>query len=156
MINVFFEDEEIRENDLYFVCYMIERVARTLKVKNKEVVNALGYEELAKKISLASVLHSENPLKVVQDWIEEYDLKAGNFDITNVDKELVEKIPTEIQMGKVYTRLILNTLGSNEDYIQGLIRIYNDEICETIDNYNCSAYYEPTPVIVRAYYNEGF
>ncbi|MGL4449993.1 MAG: hypothetical protein ACRCTZ_02235 [Sarcina sp.] len=156
MINVFFEDEEIRENDLYFVCYMIERVARTLKVKNKDVVNALGYEELAKKISLASVLHSENPLKVVQDWIEEYDLKTGSFDVTNVDKELVEKIPTETQMGKVYTRLILNTLGSNEDYIQGLTRIYNNEICETIDNYNCSAYYEPTPVIVRAYYNEGF
>ena len=35
----------------------------------KDVVNAIGYDVLAKKISLASVLHCENPLKVVDDWI---------------------------------------------------------------------------------------
>ena len=156
MINVFFEDELVKENDLYFICYMIERVARTLKVRNKEVVNKIGYKELARKISLASALHCENPLKVVADWIEEYELQKGDFDITDVDRELVDNIPTEIQIGKVYTRLILNTLTGDEDYVQGLIRVYNDEICETIDNYNCSAYYEPTPVIVRSYYNGGF
>ena len=156
MINVFFEDELVKENDLYFICYMIERVARTLKVRNKEVVNKIGYKELARKISLASALHCENPLKVVADWIEEYELQKGDFDITDVDRELVDNIPTETQIGKVYTRLILNTLTGDEDYVQGLIRVYNDEICETIDNYNCSAYYEPTPVIVRSYYNGGF
>lgn len=55
-----------------------------------------------------------------------------------------------------YTRLILATLQPGEDYIDGLIRVYNDEICETIDNYNCSAYYEPSYVITRAYLNGGF
>lgn len=156
MINVFFEDEEIKDNDLYFMCYMIERVARTLHVRNKDVVNAMGYNELAKKISLASVLHCENPLKVVDDWIEEYSLKKGDFNILDVDKELVTKPPTETQMGKVYKRLIVNTLESHEDYIQGLIRVYNHEICTIIDNYNSSAYYEPTPTIVRSYYNSSF
>ncbi|MDS0527069.1 hypothetical protein NNC19_15350 [Clostridium sp. SHJSY1] len=156
MINVFFEDEEIKEDDLYFMCYMIERVARTLHVRNKDVVNSIGYDELAKKISLASVLHCENPLKVVDDWIEEYNLKKGNFNILDVDKELVMKVPTETQMGKVYKRLIINTLEPNEDYIQGLIRVYNHEICNIIDNYNSSAYYEPTPIIVRSYYNSSF
>ncbi|MBZ9634069.1 hypothetical protein [Clostridium sp. FP1] len=69
MINLFFEDEEIKEDDLYFMCYMIEKVAKTLHVRNKEVVN---------------------------------------------------------------------------------------EICNIIDNYNSSAYYEPTPIIVRSYYNSSF
>lgn len=156
MINVFFEDEEVKEDDLYFICYMIERIARTLHLRNKDVVNAIGYEELVKKISLANVLHSENPLKVVNDWIDEYDLKKGDFDILDIDKELVTKPPTERQMGKVYKRLIINTLEPNEDYIQGLIRVYNNEICNIIDNYNCSAYYEPTPTIVRSYYNSSF
>jgi len=59
-------------------------------------------------------------------------------------------------MGKVYTRLIVDTLSSKENYIDGLIRVYNDEICNTIDNYNCSAYYEPSYVIARAYYEGGF
>lgn len=156
MINVFFEDEEITENDLYFMCYMIERVARTLHVRNKDVVNSIGYDELAKKISLASVLHCENPLKVVDDWIKEYNLKTGNFHILDVDKDLVTKPPTETQIGKVYKRLILNTLEPGEDYVQGIIRVYNSEICNTIDNYNSSAYYEPTPIIVRSYYSSSF
>lgn len=156
MINVFFEDEEIQEDDLYFMCYMIERIARILHVRNKDVVNRIGYDELVKKISLANVLHSENPLKVADDWIKEYELKNGDFDILDVDKELVSKPPTETQMGKVYKRLIINTLGSNEDYIQGLIRVYNSEICEIIDDYNSSAYYEPSPTIIRSYYNSSF
>ena len=33
-------------------------------------------------------------------------------------------------MGKVYTRLISDTLQPDEDYVDGLIRIYNDTICE--------------------------
>ena len=32
----------------------------------------------------------------------------------------------------------------------------NHEICDVIDNYNCSAYYEPSYVIARAYYEGGF
>ena len=156
MINVFFEDEEITKDDLYFMCYMIERVARTLHVRNKEVVNSIGYHELVRKISLASVLHCENPLKVVDEWIEEYNLEKGDFDILDLDYNLVTKAPTETQIGKVYKRLILNTLEPGEDYIQGLIRVYNSSICETIDNYNSSAYYEPTPTIVRSYYASSF
>ncbi|MBU3130516.1 hypothetical protein [Clostridium tagluense] len=156
MINLFFEDEEIKEDDLYFMCYMIEKVARTLHVRNKEVVNAIGYDELVKQISLANVLHCENPLKVVNDWIEEFKLQKGDFNILDVDKELVTKPPTETQMGKVYKRLIIKTLEPNEDYIQGVVRVYNNEICNIIDNYNSSAYYEPTPTIVRSYYNSSF
>lgn len=33
MKNKYFPDEEIEMNDLYFVCYMIERVARHIKQK---------------------------------------------------------------------------------------------------------------------------
>lgn len=156
MRNIFFEDEVITENDLYFICYMIERVARKLHQHNKYVVNSVEPAEWRRLISLANVLHCENPLKVEQEWIDEYELKTGTFDITNVDKELVDEIPRETQIGKVYTRLILSTLDENEDYIDGMIRVYNDEICETIDNYNASAYYEPSYVIARAYNEGGF
>ena len=37
-----------------------------------------------------------------------------------------------------------------------IIRVYNNLICEVIDNYNCSAYYEPSYVIARAYQNGDF
>ena len=43
-----------------------------------------------------------------------------------------------------------------ESKVDGIIRVYNNPICEVIDNYNCSAYYEPSYVIARAYQNGGF
>ena len=156
MTNVFFPDEQVKTDDLYFVCYMIERVARQLKQPNHYVANSMGHDELEKKLSQADVLHSENPLAVVADWIDEFQLKEGNYDVTNVDPALCPKIPTATQMGKVYKRLILNTIQPNEDYADAILRVYNNPICKTIDNYNCSAYYEPSPYIARSYFSGGF
>lgn len=151
MINKYFEDEEIQQNDLFFICSMIERVSRKIHQKNKYVVNKIGYEQLYHLISLANVLHCENPQKVVDDWIDEYKLKQGSFDIEDVDKELCTIIPTPLDMGKVYARLIIDTSLLNEDYVSGIIRVYNDEICETIDNYTNGAFFEPSYVLARAY-----
>lgn len=156
MTNQFFPDEAITDNDLFFLCYMIERVARKLKQRNKYIVNSIDKKEWRRLISLANVLHCENPLKIEDEWIEEYHLEKGEFDITDVDSELVDEIPWETQIGRVYTRLILATLQPDEDYVDGMIRVYNDEICEIIDNYNSSAYYEPSYVITRAYNHGGF
>ena len=90
-------------------------------------------------------------MQVEQDWIEEYGLSSGDFDITDVDSSLAEEIPSPTQIGKVYMRLILETLSPDENYVEAILRVYNDDICKTIDNYNCSAYYEPSYVIARAY-----
>ena len=156
MKNKYFPDEDITEDDLYFVCYMIERVARHIKQKNKYVVNTIGRDGFYHLLSCAGALHCENPLKVEHDWIEDYSLKDGNYDITAVDRKLAEIIPSPLDMGAVYQRLIRDTMDSKEDYVDGIMRVYNDEICDVIDNYNCSAFYEPSYVIARAYQNGGF
>lgn len=128
MRNIYFPDKEITENDLYFVCYMIERTAQKLHQHNSYVAEELGLHGLRHQLSVANVNHSANPLQVEQDWIDEYDLHSGDFDVTNVDRTLAEAI----------------------------LRVYSDDICQTIDNYNCSAYYEPSYVIARAYHDGGF
>lgn len=156
MKNKYFPDEDIKKDDLYFTCYMIERVARHLHQRNRYVINAIGKDEFYHLLSVANVLHSENPLKVEDDWIKDYDLKAGDFDITDVDKDLAERIPTSLEMGKVYQRLIVDTMNSKEDYVDGIMRVYNNELCDVIDNYNCSAFYEPSYFIARAYQAGGF
>ncbi len=107
-------------------------------------------------ISVANVLHCENPLTIEDEWIKEYGLEQGEFDIANVDSELVDKIPTATQMGKVYQRLVSDTMVPDETDVEGVVRVYNDQICDVIDNYNCSAYYEPSYVIARAYQDGGF
>ena len=156
MTNIYFPDEEITRDDVKFICYMIERVARRLHQKNSYVVNKIGKENLNHLISVANVLHCKNPLDVEDEWIDEYRLEEGNLDITDVDYDLVDRIPTALQIGKVYERLIHDTAMSNETEVEGIIRVYNDKICDKIDNYNCSAYYEPSYVIARAYYQGGF
>lgn len=156
MMNKYFPDEEITVDDLYFMCYMIERVARKLHQRNRYVVNIIGKDELYHLISCANVLHCENPEKVEEEWIENYKLDKGDFDITKVDEKLADRIPAALDMGAVYQRLISDTLDEDEDYVDGIIRVYNNDICDTIDNYNCSAFYEPSYVIARAYQNGGF
>ena len=135
---------------------MIERVARKIHQKNKYVVNAIGEDELEHLISVANVLHCENPEAVEDEWIKTYSLVSGEFDIADVDRDLVDRIPRCTEIGKVYKRLILDTLQSGETEVEGIIRVYNNELCDVIDNYNSSAYYEPSYVIARAYFNGGF
>lgn len=84
---------------------MIERVARKLHQRNSYVVNAVKRKE----------------------WIQNYELVSGNFNIEDVDKNLVDEIPYPTQMGKVYMRLILDTLEPDENYIDGMIRAYNED-----------------------------
>ena len=156
MTNIFFPDEQISKDDVYFVCYMTERLARKLKQPKKYIVNVMGHDELAKKLSLADTLHSANPLAIEADWTNEYNLQSGNYDVTKVDPDLCSNIPTSTQMGKVYKRLIIDTMQPGEDYADAMLRVYNDPICDIIDNYNTSAYYEPSQYIARSYYAGSF
>lgn len=155
MSNKYFPDEEIGFNEIYFVCYMIERVARKICQRNRYVVTKLGDEGLYHQLSVAQVTHCLNPEQVEDDWIEEYQLEKGDFDITDVDTNYTDKIPSPTQMGKVYARLIQSVCNS-DDLLQVFHQVYNSPICETIDNYNTSAYFEPSYVQTRALLNGGF
>ena len=57
MSNKYFPDEQISFNDIYFVCYMIERVARRLHQPNRYVVEHLGTEGLERQLSIAQTNH---------------------------------------------------------------------------------------------------
>lgn len=156
MSNIYFPEEEIGFNDLYFVCYMIERTARFLKQHNRYVVEHLNKDGLERQLSIASTLHCLNPEQVVADWIEEYALESGDFDITNVDSRLTDHVPSETQMGKVYARLINSVSDPDVSLATTIMNVYSSPICEAIDNYNSSAYYEPSYVQTRAYHTGCF
>lgn len=154
--NMFFPDREITFDDLKFVCYMIERTARRIKQPNIYVVEHLGKDGLMRNLSLADILHSENSDDVSYRWIAEYQLKDGTTDVLDVDKSLTPVPPTSIQMGKVYARLIQSIRNSQEYLVDNLINVYRSPICRQLDNYNCSAYYEPSYFITRAYIQGNF
>ncbi len=140
--------EDRRHNDLFYLCSLIEYIARCSKNHNRVVVNALGEKTLSKILSLAEVFHSDNIERVADDIIVQYNISPGDFDITKVKYS----VPSYWDIGKVYKRLIIAASNDNESmYVDKLIEIYNSWIADSIDNYNSSFYYSSPDYIFKSY-----
>lgn len=155
MSNKYFPDEQITFNDLYFVCYMIERVARRLRQHNCYVVSCLGDEGLVHELSIAETNHCINPEQVESEWIDHYHMSQGNFDVTGVDTKFTDRYPSVTQMGKVYTRLV-HSVDTEDNLASAIQNVYNSPICDTIDDYNTGAYYKPSYIQTRAFFDDDF
>ena len=158
MYKMYFPDEKIEFNDIYFICFMIERVARKRHLQNFEVLRCISRDELYRLLSLADVLHCDNFDKISEEWIDEYHIPEGDFHFDAVDPELDVHIPSETRIGKVFAKLITAVVANtlDDDLIGTFYNVYNSPITEKINDYNCSAFYEPPYVQVRAYYNGQF
>lgn len=141
--------EEKKDNDLFFTCSLIDYIARKTKNKRNIVVQKLGKHKLEKIYDLADIYHSYNIEQVSAEFIEEAEIPIGTFD--NV-KECNYAIPTHWDIGKVYKRLIIGVAAAkNIDIIEALFEVYDSFICELLDDYNGSFYYENPQFILETY-----
>ena len=80
---------------------MIERVSRKLHQRNRYTASRIGRKNLEHCLSVADVLHAENPEDVEDQWIADYGLEMGGFDISGVDLSRVERIfPLSLLWGR--------------------------------------------------------
>lgn len=143
--------ESVKENDLFFVCSLIEYISRKTKNSKKYIVEKLGRENILKIYELADIYHCENIEQVAQDFIKKANIKIGDYDyISNCNYQ----IPTYWDIGKVYKRLIVMVNSSEKMYVDTLIIVLSSWIIEKIDNYNSSMYYE-NPEYIYQCYKEG-
>jgi len=140
--------EPQQENDLFFVCSLIEYIARKTKNKKIYVVEKLGKEKIQKIYKLAEVYHSENIEKITDELIQECNIENGDYD--NISK-CKYRIPTYWEIGRVYQRLILMVNSKQEEYINTLVEVLSSWIIEHIDNYNSSMFYENPEYIYECY-----
>jgi hypothetical protein len=142
---------EIKEhNDLFFVCSLIEYIARKVKSNRDAVANSIGEKELNKIFNLANVYHSENIDKISDEFISKFSIANGNF-----ATESLYSVPSHWDIGKVYKRLIIDIARHEQiDFISALIKAYNSPISGKIENFNSSFYYE-NPNYIFACYCEG-
>lgn len=144
--------EDKKDNDLFYLCGLIDYMARKTKNERSYIVNKLGRERLEKIYDLADVYHCDNIDRVSENFIEESDIKNGTFD--NV-KECGYAIPSHWDIGKVYKRLVNKVAEEDDiDTIEALIKVYNSFISPKIDDYNSSVYYE-NPSYIYESYREG-
>lgn len=141
--------EDKKANDLFFTCSLIDYIARRTKNKRILVIQRLGKEKIKKIYNLADIYHSYNIEQVSEDFIEEVGIPVGTFD--NV-KECKYAIPTHWDIGKVYKRLIIGvSAAKNIGVIEALFEVYDSFVCELIDDYNGSFYYENPQFILDTY-----
>ena len=141
--------EPQKENDLFFVCSLIEYIARKTNNTKKYIVEKLGKEKIQKIYDLAEVYHSENIEKVSDELIQEAKIENGNYDIIS---KCEYNVPTHWDIGKVYKRLIVMLCNNDEEkYIDTAIEVLSSWIIEKIDNYNSSMYYENPSYIYECY-----
>ena len=141
--------EEKKDNDLFYLCSLIEYIGRKTKNYRSTVVNLLGKKELAHVWNYADVYHCENIDKVSDGLIEKHHLEDGYFD--NV-AQCIYAVPTHWDIGKVYQRLILDVSGATDsDVMDTLMVVYNSWITRKIDDYNSSMYYESPSYLLESY-----
>lgn len=140
------------DNDLYFLCSMIEYVGRETNNKRKDIVNKIGFNNLKHEYSCACVNHCLPVEQICSEWIESYNITNGSFN--NIENIKDIELPDFWGIGDVYMSLILNTLAyeytgkdaeTNSDpdsLIKQLIEVYNSFITEVMDNYNNLFYTE--------------
>ena len=63
-------------DDLFYVCSMIEFVARETHNKTKDIVAKLSDKELAHQLKAAGVNHCLSFEQVCDEWIEEYGIES--------------------------------------------------------------------------------
>ncbi|MDR0737530.1 MAG: hypothetical protein LBF39_00480 [Prevotellaceae bacterium] len=144
--------EKKEYNDLFFVCSLIEYIARKTKNHRDVVVNAIGAERLAHLYELADVYHSENIDKVTDELVAQRHIPAGTFD--NV-ATCCYRVPTHWDIGKVYKRLIIDVCNEHgKAPVDALIEVYNSWMSRELENYNSSLFYE-NPSYLYASYAEG-
>ncbi len=140
--------ESQKDNDLFFVCSLIENISRKTKNTKKYVVEKLGKQNIQKIYDLAEVYHSENLEKVTDEFIGECKIENGNYDVvTNCEY----RVPSIWELGRIYQRLIIMVDSTEDRYIDTLYEVLSSWIIEKIDNYNSSMYYENPGYIYQCY-----
>ena len=141
--------EKKEQNDLFFVCSLIEYIGRKTKNHRNVVVNAIEEKKLQHIYDLADVYHSENIDKLADELIDNYHIEQGSFD--NIASSNYS-IPTFWDIGKVYKRLIIDVCQKqNKEPVSTLIEVYNSWLSRKIEDFNSSLYYESPGYLYESY-----
>ena len=133
-------------SDLFFLCSLIEYIARQTKNRRSDVVNRLG-DDLSRIYEYADVFHCEPIGKVAHEWIEECGIGQGNFD--NV-AECRYTIPDYWTIGAVFERVIEDSYDEDK-LIDGIMEVYTSWMEEHLSDYNTDFYYQSRNYLAACY-----
>jgi len=136
----------MNDDKLFFVCSVIEYIARLTRNRREDVVKQLG-ADVKQIYDYADVFHCEPIAKVADDFIEKDHIINGEYDNISTCRY---SVPDYWDIGEVFARLIEDCRGK-KDVIEGLEEIYDSWLAEEIMNFNSDLYYQPRDYLAECY-----
>ena len=141
---------EKERNDYFYVCALIEYIARETLNHRGDIVSAIGRKGVEKLLHDAEVDHCLSFEQVGDEVISYYKIKNGNFDTISACKY---SVPSFLDIGKLYSIMIEDCAKPGNE-VQELINIFNSFISDEISNFNSDLYYQ-NPNYLEWSYREG-
>lgn len=142
---------EKEKNDYFYVCSLIEYIARQTKNKRRVIVEALGKEGIEKQLYDAEVNHCLSFEQVSDELISQYQITDGDFDTI---KDCKYAIPSFMDIGKLYSIMIEDCAESGEE-VEELINIFSSFISDEISDFQTDVYYQ-NPSYLECSYRAGY
>lgn len=142
---------EKERNDYFYVCSLIEYIARETKNHRGAVVEALGERGVRKQLEDAEVNHCLSFEQVSDEVIAYYRISRGDFD-TITDCEYT--IPSFMDIGKLYSIMIEDCAQPGQE-VSELMKIFTSFISDKISNFRSDVYYQ-NPSYLECSYREGY
>ncbi len=142
---------EKERNDYFYVCSLIEYIARKTKNKRGAIVKILGEDGVKKQLYDAEVNHCLSFEQVSDELIEQYKIPQGNFDTVSNCKYAV---PSFMDIGKLYSIMIEDCAKPGEE-VKELMSIFCSFISDEISRFDTDLYYQ-NPSYLEWSYREGY
>ena len=141
---------EKERNDYFYVCALIEYIARETLNHRGDIVSAIGRKGVEKLLHDAEVDHCLSFEQVGDEVISYYKIKNGNFDTISACKY---SVPSFLDIGKLYSIMIEDCAKKGEE-VKELMKIFSSFISDEISDFNTDLYYQ-NPDYLEWSYREG-
>ena len=128
--------EQYSQDDVFYVCTLIEYIARKTKNHPQNVVKYFTISDILHQLEAAPMNHCLSLEQVSDEVIEDYHISEGTFDMV---KECGYRVPSETDIGRVYQKLVLSLYADN--YAQGIRDVFASFISDEISDFNSNICY---------------
>ena len=142
---------EKERNDYFYVCSLIEYIARQTRNRRGVITEILGKKGIEKQLYDAEVNHCLSFEQVSDEVIEQYKIPKGDFDTIT---ECKYTVPEFLDIGKLYCIMIEDCAEPGRE-IDELLNIFSSFISDKISDFQTDIYYQ-NPNYLECSYEAGY
>lgn len=132
-------------NDVFFACWIIERLYRVTGLSHKQIAENLGQDEIKHYLAHAKVMHCENPDKIVGELAEDLNLPEPPLYTTVKDNHKAKLS----DMGMVYYRIVRH--AHPDDFAEGIYKVMTSFLPPLLSNHSNNLYWANKEYLVECY-----